>query len=221
MAQTVLVMVAGPNGSGKTTLTRHLQASGFDLGEYINPDDIAAMLDGDPVQTSREAQRLAEIARQSCMARGVSFAFETVMSHPSKVELLKQAKGLGCYVVLFLWPSTILGSMWIASPCASPKEAMTFRWNSSSVAMIELWRCCLMPCMPLIEVCFLTIHIAMTTGAQVFKRLEKSYTGMLSGCYGLSPNTTTTARRFPCHGGLPRRSLQGMPVAIKQISISA
>ncbi len=94
-------MIAGPNGSGKTTLTRHLQTSGFDLGEYINADDIAGTLDGDPVQTSREAQRLAEIARQSCMARGVNFAFETVMSHPSKVELLKQAKELGYYVILF------------------------------------------------------------------------------------------------------------------------
>lgn len=101
-------MIAGPNGSGKTTLTRHLQTSGFDLGEYINADDIAGALDGDPVQTSRKAQRLAEIARQSCMARGVNFAFETVMSHPSKVEFLKQTKGLGVQVPLPWWAAKAL-----------------------------------------------------------------------------------------------------------------
>ena len=94
-------MIAGPNGSGKTTLTRWLRSTGFDLGEYINADDIAAELVGDPAEVSRTAQRLAEEARQSCLARGVSFAFETVMSHPSKVEFLKQAKTLGYFNILF------------------------------------------------------------------------------------------------------------------------
>lgn len=41
-----VVVIAGPNGSGKSSLTRQLQARGYDVGEYINPDDIAAGLSG-------------------------------------------------------------------------------------------------------------------------------------------------------------------------------
>lgn len=95
------MIIAGPNGSGKTTLTHRLRDTGFDLGEYINADDIAAGLAGAPGDVSREAQRLAEEARQSCLANGVSFSFETVMSHASKIDLLNQAKTLGYYVLLF------------------------------------------------------------------------------------------------------------------------
>ena len=94
-------MIAGPNGSGKTTLTRWLSASGLDLGEYINADDIALGLSGDPQSVSLEAQRLADAARRDCLDRRVSFSFETVMSHPSKVEFLLEAKALGYYVMLF------------------------------------------------------------------------------------------------------------------------
>lgn len=94
-------MIAGPNGSGKTTLTNHLRSIGFDLAEYINADDIALGLKGSLEEASREAQRLADAARASCLDRGVSFSFETVMSHPSKVELLKTAKARGYYLMLF------------------------------------------------------------------------------------------------------------------------
>jgi predicted ABC-type ATPase len=37
-----LLVFAGPNGSGKSTLIAHLLRTGYDLGEHINPDDIAA-----------------------------------------------------------------------------------------------------------------------------------------------------------------------------------
>jgi len=99
--QPVLLMIAGPNGSGKSTLTRQLVAEGIDLGVYINPDDIAEGLTGDYPDRVAKAQRRADEIRQDCLARRVSFSFETVMSHPSKIDVLKQARSLGYSNVLY------------------------------------------------------------------------------------------------------------------------
>lgn len=95
-------MIAGPNGSGKSTLTNQLIAMGVDLGHYVNADEIDASLPGPPGEDrSRRAQALAEEARGEFLAQGVSFAFETVMSHPSKVEVLREARKRGYTVVIF------------------------------------------------------------------------------------------------------------------------
>jgi len=94
-------MVAGPNGSGKTTLIRHLIANGIKLGEYINPDDIAADLSGPYDDRVREAQRMADDMREACLARRASFTFETVMSHLSKVEFFARATAAGFESVLY------------------------------------------------------------------------------------------------------------------------
>ena len=41
-----LRLVAGPNGSGKTTLTKELRERyAVNLGQYLNPDDIARHID--------------------------------------------------------------------------------------------------------------------------------------------------------------------------------
>jgi predicted ABC-type ATPase len=96
-----VLMIAGPNGSGKTTLTRQMRASGIDFGEYINPDDIALTLQGDyPTRVAR-AQIEADRMRDACLLEKRSFSFETVMSHPSKVDILNQAKALGFDVILY------------------------------------------------------------------------------------------------------------------------
>ena len=96
-----VLMVAGPNGSGKTTLTNQLRLSDVDFGRYINPDDIAKSLKGDYESRVREAQRIADQQRADCINEGMSFSFETVMSHPSKVDLLKVAKTRGFRVALY------------------------------------------------------------------------------------------------------------------------
>ncbi len=101
MSSPVLLMIAGPNGSGKTTLTRQLQADGLDLGTYINPDDIAQELSGSYAERVADAQTIADEMRQHCLHRRESFSFETVMSHPSKIDVLKQAKALGYFNVLY------------------------------------------------------------------------------------------------------------------------
>jgi predicted ABC-type ATPase len=94
-------MVAGPNGAGKTTLVRSLRQSGVDFGEYINPDDIAQELDGSYDERVRKAQLIAERRREACIEAKRSFSFETVMSHPSKLEVLLRAKQAGFFVQLF------------------------------------------------------------------------------------------------------------------------
>jgi predicted ABC-type ATPase len=89
-------MIAGPNGSGKSTLTRRLSEEGVELGRYINADDIDAGLPAPPgEERSRRAQALADQARRECLEQGISFAFETVMSHPSKIEVLREARRRG------------------------------------------------------------------------------------------------------------------------------
>jgi predicted ABC-type ATPase len=94
-------MVAGPNGAGKTTLVRWLQQHHVDFGEYINPDDIAQELKGSYDERVRQAQLIADQRREACIQARRSFSFETVMSHPSKVDILLQAKQAGFFIQLF------------------------------------------------------------------------------------------------------------------------
>jgi predicted ABC-type ATPase len=96
-----LTVVAGPNGSGKSTLIEHLIRQGVDFGEYINADNIvkAHGLTGD--EGARAGQKLADEARDRCLKTGIDFSFETVMSHPSKVEFMLRAKRIGFEVTLY------------------------------------------------------------------------------------------------------------------------
>lgn len=101
MPQPFLLVIAGPNGSGKTTLTAHLRKHGIDFGYYINPDDFAASLEGSPEERSHRAQAKADEEREVCLVTFTSFSFETVMSHPSKVDVMRRARSLGFHVTLF------------------------------------------------------------------------------------------------------------------------
>jgi predicted ABC-type ATPase len=94
-------MIAGPNGSGKTTLVQELMRRGADLGRHINPDEIAAQLAGEGEARDRAAQAEADRRRAACLEAGESFSFETVMSHPSKVEVLAEARARGFATLLY------------------------------------------------------------------------------------------------------------------------
>ena len=101
MSERPFVLVfAGPNGSGKSTLTNFLMNAGIEFGEYINPDEIASTFDLPEPQRSFQAQQVAELRRVACLTRKKSFSFETVMSHPSKVELMLEAQNAGYEVTL-------------------------------------------------------------------------------------------------------------------------
>jgi len=89
-----LWLIAGPNGAGKSTFyEKHLRAH---VPHFVNADVIGQGLDLlDQAARDREAMRLAEQQRQALLAAGQTFAAETVFSHPSKVDLIRQAKAAG------------------------------------------------------------------------------------------------------------------------------
>lgn len=82
-------------------MTRKLLAQNFELGEYINPDDIAATLAGAYDERVLQAQKIADARRDSAILEKRSFSFETVMSHKSKLEIMHRAREAGFYVTLF------------------------------------------------------------------------------------------------------------------------
>lgn len=96
-----LVMLAGPNGSGKSTLYETRIAPMFAV-PFINADLIQRdeMQDGN-VNSAYEAAQIASERRALLLADRKSFATETVFSHPSKLDLVIQAKGLGYRIMTF------------------------------------------------------------------------------------------------------------------------
>ena len=93
-------MFAGPNGSGKSTITPSFQAQPGFPRDYINPDEIALSLGGNIMERAYEASAIAANYRDECVRNGESFAFETVMSHPSKLVLLEEARNAGFEITL-------------------------------------------------------------------------------------------------------------------------
>lgn len=93
-------MIAGPNGSGKSTLIGALRADQrFDLpATYINADDLQRERRID----ARAAQQLANDLRAQALAARRDVMYETVMSHPSKLAELQQAKAAGYDITVVL-----------------------------------------------------------------------------------------------------------------------
>lgn len=94
-----LWLLAGGNGAGKSTFYQQFLAStGL---PFINADILAKELDADqPEAISYKAARLAENLRLELLRTGISFCFETVFSHPSKIDFLATAKSSGYEIVL-------------------------------------------------------------------------------------------------------------------------
>lgn len=94
-----LWLLAGGNGTGKSTFYRtRLAPSGL---PFVNADIIAKLLYPQaPEAHSYHAAKLAEHLRLQLLRQGRSFCFETVFSHPSKIDFVAHAKTLGYEVVL-------------------------------------------------------------------------------------------------------------------------
>lgn len=92
-----LWLLAGANGAGKSTFQAwYLQ----DL-PFVNADLLARrFFPEDPEGSSYRAAELAKQLRDDLLCRGGSFCFETVFSHPSKIDFLAQAKSHGYEIIL-------------------------------------------------------------------------------------------------------------------------
>jgi predicted ABC-type ATPase len=96
-----LAVLAGGNGAGKSTFYKlYLKPRGI---PFINADEIARSVWPDEAEArSYEAMQLAETARMEALVKQRSFCFETVFSHASKLEFLRQAKKYGFNVHLYI-----------------------------------------------------------------------------------------------------------------------
>ena len=101
MRSKVLWILAGGNGSGKTTFfSIFLKPKGM---AFVNADIIAKdVYPDDPESFSYNAAKLAEKLRENLLIEGRSFCFETVFSHPSKVDFIAKAKSYGYTINLIL-----------------------------------------------------------------------------------------------------------------------
>ena len=100
MQDPLLVVAAGPNGAGKSTLVQTLLQPITHL-PFVNADVIAAERWPDAqAEHAYDASRAAAQERADLIAARRSFVTETVFSHPSKVDLLRQAQAAGYRVEL-------------------------------------------------------------------------------------------------------------------------
>lgn len=100
-----LRLIAGPNGSGKTTLTKLLREEyAVPLGQYLNPDDIAKHISFSSIDdtlpdntflAAKLAQFISVGLRDDWVKDGLSFTYESVMSHESHIQFVEGAKKNG------------------------------------------------------------------------------------------------------------------------------
>jgi predicted ABC-type ATPase len=106
-----VVVFAGPNGSGKTSLIDEIKQTGLTTVQgvyplpvyFINPDQVAKDLQGDfPNQDARDeaAQSAAMRLRAEATESKLPFAFETVMSHQSRINEMLMLKEQGYQLFL-------------------------------------------------------------------------------------------------------------------------
>ncbi len=95
-----MIVLAGANGAGKSTLYATRVAPNFE-GPFINADIIQRdeLSDASP-GAAYEAARIAADRRQDFLNRREDFVTETVFSHPSKLDLIHEARAKGFDIVL-------------------------------------------------------------------------------------------------------------------------
>lgn len=101
MPRPILYIVAGPNGAGKSTLYDLVIAPRRKI-PFINADIIQRdQLKNSDLTASYKAAKLAEVERRRHFEARTSFVMESVFSHPSKIDLVRDAVDLGYLVTFF------------------------------------------------------------------------------------------------------------------------
>lgn len=90
-----VILLAGPNGAGKSTLYRTRVAPAF-AGPFVNADLIQRdELGNNSPEAAYMAAKIAAQRRSDLLARGSDFVTETVFSHPSKLDFVREARARG------------------------------------------------------------------------------------------------------------------------------
>jgi predicted ABC-type ATPase len=101
----VLFILAGPNGAGKTTLFDMRLSPRLEKSvEFVDPDRLILGAIGRPALTleeSRRGQAMADRRRDTLFRVRRSFVTESTFSHPSKLDLIAQARSLGYKIVVY------------------------------------------------------------------------------------------------------------------------
>jgi len=97
----IAVIIAGPNGAGKTTFYQRHVGPKYPSVPFVNADWIEREMQAQGQATSPyEAADEAERRRRQLIREGASFVTETVFSHPSKLELVRDLIVAGYQVTL-------------------------------------------------------------------------------------------------------------------------
>lgn len=99
-----LHVLAGPNGAGKSTLYRDRVQPYYPGVEFVNADLLAKEHFGHNAETPKESlkgQELAEARRAALMEARKDLVTESTFSHPSKLDLIRDAADKGYRVVLY------------------------------------------------------------------------------------------------------------------------
>ncbi len=107
--ENVLYVFAGPNGSGKSTLIANFYLNrSFDNVGYINADVYAKTIFKDVIdekEKNYQAMYYTIDKMYKNIKTGKSVVYETVLSHPSKLDIIKKYKENGYQVVaIFISP---------------------------------------------------------------------------------------------------------------------
>lgn len=96
-----LDLVVGPNGAGKSTFVRFTLAPAWTAATFVNADAIAAQRwPEDPQGHSYEAAEIAAATRTRLIELRRPLIAESVFSHPSKLDLLRDARAAGYHIAV-------------------------------------------------------------------------------------------------------------------------
>jgi len=101
----VLHLIAGPNGAGKTTLYRSMIGPRHPALPFIDAQDHEARdlkHMTDPGERFRASLAWADARHDALLRMGHPFVTETVLSHPSRLALIPQARAQGFEVALYV-----------------------------------------------------------------------------------------------------------------------